>query len=109
MQYPIYTEITSCRDCYKCVRVCPTKSIQIKDGHAMIIKDRCIFCGKCVHVCPNNAKKIRDDVSRVKLALSSGKRAICSLAPSYSSEFRFQEEKLLYALKLLEYDLIHHG
>ena len=101
MQYPIYTEITSCRDCYKCVRVCPTKSIQIKDGHAMIIKDRCIFCGKCVHVCPNNAKKIRDDVSRVKLALSSGKRAICSLAPSYSSEFRFQEEKLLYALKLL--------
>ncbi|HIS14615.1 MAG TPA: 4Fe-4S binding protein [Candidatus Ornithospirochaeta stercorigallinarum] len=101
MQYPIYTEITSCRDCYKCVRVCPTKSIQIKDGHAMIMKDRCIFCGKCVHVCPNNAKKIRDDVSRVKLALTSGKRAICSLAPSYSSEFRFQEDALLYALKLL--------
>ena len=52
MQNPIYTEVTSCRDCYKCVRSCPVKAIQIKDGHAMIIKDRCIYCGKCVHVCP---------------------------------------------------------
>lgn len=101
MQYPIYTEITSCRDCYKCVRACPTKAIQIKDGHAMIIKERCVFCGKCVHVCPNNAKKIRDDVSRVRLALSSGKRAICSLAPSYASEFRGAERKLLTAIKML--------
>ncbi len=106
MQYPIYTEVTSCRDCYKCVRACPTKSIQIKDGHAMVIKDRCTFCGKCVHVCPNNAKKIRDDVSRVKLALSSGKTAICSIAPSFSSEFRGQEEKLLYALKLLGFTYV---
>ena len=101
MQYPIYTEVTSCRDCYKCVRACPTKAIQIKDGHAMIIKERCVFCGKCVHVCPNSAKKIRDDVSRVRLAMSSGKRTICSLAPSYASEFKGEEGKLLTALKML--------
>lgn len=106
MQYPVYTEVTSCRDCYKCVRTCPTKSIQIKDGHAMIIKDRCIFCGKCVHVCPNNAKKIRDDISRVKLALSSGKRTICSLAPSFSSEFAGHEDQLLQALLDLGFDSI---
>lgn len=106
MQYPVYTEVTSCRDCYKCVRACPTKSIQIKDGHAMIIKDRCIFCGKCVHVCPNNAKKIRDDVSRVKLALSSGRKAICSLAPSFASEFAGQQEKLLFALTELGFDSV---
>ena len=50
MQNPIYTEVTSCRDCYKCVRACPVKAIQIKDGNAMIMKDRCVYCGKCVHV-----------------------------------------------------------
>ena len=101
MQNPIYTETTSCRDCYKCVRSCPVKAIQIKDGNAMIIKDRCIYCGKCVHVCPNSAKKVRNDVSRARLAIASGRKVFCSLAPSYSSEFAGQEEKLLAALRSL--------
>ena len=99
MQNPIFTEVTSCRDCYKCVRSCPVKAIQIKDGNAMIIKDRCIYCGKCVHVCPNSAKKVRNDVSRARLAIASGRKVFCSLAPSYSSEFAGQEEKLLLLLE----------
>ena len=101
MQNPIYTEVTSCRDCYKCVRSCPVKAIQIKEGHAMIIKDLCIYCGRCVHVCPNSAKKVRDDRDRVKLAISTGRRVICSLAPSYASEFHGYEKELLTALKKL--------
>ena len=98
MQNPIYTEVTSCRDCYKCVRACPVKAIQIKDGNAMIMKDRCVYCGKCVHVCPNNAKKVRDDTERVKLAIKSGRPVFCSLAPSYAAEFAGHEEELLTAL-----------
>ena len=101
MQNPIYTEVTSCRDCYKCVRSCPVKAIQIKDGHAMIIKDRCIYCGKCVHVCPNSAKKVRDDRERVKLAISSGRKVIVSLAPSYASEIHGMEDEFLSALRKL--------
>ena len=101
MQNPIYTEVTSCRDCYKCVRSCPVKAIQIKEGHAMIIKDRCIYCGRCVHVCPNSAKKVRNDRDRVQLALSTGRKVICSLAPSYASEFHGLEKELLTALKKL--------
>ena len=101
MQNPIYTEVTSCRDCYKCVRSCPVKAIQIKEGHAMIIKDRCIYCGRCVHVCPNSAKKVRDDRDRVQLALSTGRKVFCSLAPSYASEFHGYEKELLTALKKL--------
>ena len=106
MQNPIYTEVTSCRDCYKCVRSCPVKAIQIKDGHAMIIKDRCLYCGRCVHVCPNSAKKVRNDVDRVKLAMQSGRRVICSLAPSYASEFGGREKELLTALKKLGFSAI---
>ena len=106
MQNPIYTEVTSCRDCYKCVRACPVKAIQIKDGNAVIMKDRCVYCGKCVHVCPNNAKKVRDDTERVKLAIKSGRPVFCSLAPSYAAEFAGHEEELLTALKKLGFTAI---
>ena len=106
MQNPIFTEVTSCRDCYKCVRSCPVKAIQIKDGNAMIMKDRCVYCGKCVHVCPNNAKKVRDDTERVKLAIRSGRPVFCSLAPSYAAEFSGYEEELLTALKKLGFTAI---
>ena len=82
MLYPVYTETTNCRDCYKCVRTCPVKAIQIKDGSEVIIKERCIFCGRCVSVCPNNAKKIRSDLARAKVLMRSKVRVICSLAPS---------------------------
>ncbi len=106
MQNPIYTEVTSCRDCYKCVRSCPVKAIQIKEGHAMIIKDLCIYCGRCVHVCPNSAKKVREDKDRVKLAIASGRKVICSLAPSYASEFKGLEREILTALKKLGFAAI---
>lgn len=101
MLYPVYTETTSCRDCYKCVRSCPVKAIQIKDGHAVIIKDRCIFCGNCVAVCPNKAKKIRSDLSRAKVLMGTKDRVICSLAPSYAGEFKGREAKVLAALRKL--------
>lgn len=101
MLYPVYTETTNCRDCYKCVRTCPVKAIQIKDGSAVIIKDRCIFCGRCVAVCPNNAKKIRSDLSRAKVLMGTKDRVICSVAPSFASEFQGREEQLLAALARL--------
>lgn len=100
MPYPVYTETTYCRDCYKCVRSCPVKAIQIKDGSAVIIKERCIFCGKCVDVCPNKAKKIRNDVAKAALLVKT-KRVYCSLAPSFASEFEGQEDELLSALSEL--------
>jgi len=69
--YPIYTELTECRDCYKCVRACPVKSIQVDQARATVIRERCISCGKCVDVCPSLAKKIRNDVDRAKQLLRS--------------------------------------
>ncbi len=98
MVYPVYTETTYCRDCYKCVRSCPVKAIQVKDGSAVIIKDRCIFCGKCVSICPNSAKKIRSDLSRAQMLVKTKKRVICSLAPSFAAEFAGEEDALLSAL-----------
>ncbi|MFA6689263.1 MAG: [Fe-Fe] hydrogenase large subunit C-terminal domain-containing protein [Sphaerochaetaceae bacterium] len=101
MVYPIYTELTQCRDCYKCVRSCPVKAIQVKDGSAVVIKDRCVFCGHCVDVCPNHAKKVRDDIARVQMFLRGGKRVLCSIAPSYAAEFAGQGDAVLAALMRL--------
>ncbi len=107
MIYPVYTEETSCRDCYKCVRECPVKAIKVKDGIAKVIKDRCIFCGHCVSVCPNNAKKIRSDVDRARMILKNkSKKKICSLAPSFVSEFMGKEKQVLTALKHVGFDEI---
>ena len=99
MIHPIYTELTECRDCYKCVRACPVKAIQVKDGSAVIVHERCTYCGKCVDICPSNAKKIRNDLPRVELFLKKNKNVFCSLAPSYSSEFNGREDALLVTLK----------
>ncbi len=101
MIYPIYTELTECRDCYKCVRSCPVKAIQVRDGSAVVVKDRCIYCGACVDTCPSHAKKIRNDLGRVKQFLKSGRKVFCSLAPSVSSEFPNKVDSVVVALKRL--------
>ena len=40
-----------CRDCYRCVRVCPVKAIGIHDNQAWVDPERCILCGTCVKEC----------------------------------------------------------
>jgi len=103
---PIYTEINNCRDCYRCVRNCPVKAIQIKDAHALIIHDRCTFCGICVHECPNDVKKIRNDVDKVQMLFMSKKKVIVSLAPSYASEYEGHKDNFVRALYRLGFDAV---
>ena len=103
---PIYTELSNCRDCYKCVRNCPVKAIQIKDAHAEIIYDRCTFCGTCVNECPNGVKQIRNDVDLARMALMSNRKVIVSLAPAYVSEFQGLSDNFVRALKKLGFEYI---
>lgn len=99
---PIYTQQTECQDCYKCVRECPVKAIQVKEGHAGVINDDCILCGHCVTICPMQAKKVRDDLGRAKQLLIRKQKVIVSLAPSYKSEFpAVSEAQMVAALKAL--------
>ena len=94
---PIYTEPDNCQDCYKCVRECPVKAIQIENNKAYIIEERCIYCGHCTQVCPTGAKKIRDGLSRARLTLQNHPKVILSLAPSWVSEFENLEAPQLIA------------
>ena len=57
---------SNCKNCYKCIRHCPVKSIKFSDGQANIVEDECILCGMCFVACPQNAKQIRNDVDKAK-------------------------------------------
>ena len=99
---PIFTELAQCQDCYKCVRECPVKAIQVVNDSAMVMSDRCVYCGTCVNTCPVGAKKVRDDLGRVKLLLKRKERVVVSLAPSFVTEWPgVDPARIIRSLKLL--------
>ena len=40
--FPVYTVPNECQDCYKCVRHCPCKAIQIENARAAVIPELCV-------------------------------------------------------------------
>ncbi len=73
---------SNCKNCYKCIRHCPVKSIRFSGNQAHIIGNECILCGQCFVVCPQNAKQIVDETEKVKVLIQSGAPVYDSLAPS---------------------------
>ena len=64
----------NCKNCYKCVKVCPVKSIKVENAQAKIIDNACILCGKCLSECPQNAKTLSSSLETVKGYLNAGER-----------------------------------
>ena len=79
---------SNCKNCHKCIRNCPVKSIRFSAGQAHIIPDECILCGHCLVVCPQNAKQIVSELEKVQVMLRSGEHVIVSLAPSFAANYR---------------------
>ena len=78
---------SNCKNCYKCIRHCPVKSIRFTGNQAYIIGDECIMCGHCFVVCPQDAKQITDETEKVKVFLQSRDPVVVSLAPSFVANF----------------------
>ncbi|MBE6592322.1 MAG: PAS domain-containing protein [Ruminococcaceae bacterium] len=78
---------SNCKNCYKCIRHCPVKSIRFSGNQAHIIGDECILCGHCFVVCPQNAKEIVDSTEKVRVLLQSEEPVIVSLAPSFVANY----------------------
>lgn len=78
---------SNCKNCYKCIRNCPVKSIRFSEDQAHIISEDCILCGHCFVVCPQNAKEIRDDIPSAKALIASGQPVYASLAPSFIANY----------------------
>ena len=78
---------SNCKNCYKCIRHCPVKSIRFSGNQAHIIGNECILCGHCFVVCPQNAKEIVDETEKVKVLIQSGDPVVVSLAPSFVANY----------------------
>ena len=78
---------SNCKNCYKCIRHCPVKSIRFSGNQAHIINNECILCGQCFVGCPQDAKEIVDETEKVKVLLQSGDPVYVSLAPSFVANY----------------------
>jgi len=102
MDHYIQLKKSNCKNCYKCIRHCPVKSIRFADHQAHIVKDQCILCGECFVACPQNAKQIRNDVAIVKQMLASGRPVYASMAPAFVANYEGSSIKTMEkALKKL--------
>ena len=104
---------SNCKNCYKCIRNCPVKSISFSGTQAQIVEDECILCGMCFVACPQNAKEIRDDVQSCKALLKSGAPVYASVAPSFVANYEnvnmASMRKALKQLGLLPYGQFAHS
>lgn len=78
---------SNCKNCYKCIRHCPVKSIRFADDQANILEEDCILCGHCFVVCPQNAKEIRDDLPLAKALVQGAAPVYVSMAPSFVANY----------------------
>lgn len=108
----LITDRAQCRDCYRCVRVCPVKAIRMQDDQAEVVAERCILCGRCIQECPQHARTFRNDTYRAKRLIAAaqetpGAKVAVSLAPSFAALFlEWQRLRLPSALRKLGFDYV---
>lgn len=98
----VFTNKARCRDCYRCLRVCPVKAIRLENGQAQVVPELCLACGTCVRECPQHAKQYRHDVAGVSRLLATGQPVAVTVAPSFSADFQaWESARLPTALRRL--------
>jgi iron only hydrogenase large subunit-like protein/uncharacterized Fe-S cluster-containing protein len=98
----ITTNKARCRDCYRCVRVCPVKAIRMDDGQAQVVAERCVGCGTCIRECPQDAKTYRNDLDVARKLLAGDAPVGVSVAPSFAAMGpAWQHRRLPSALRRL--------
>lgn len=102
----VYTLSAKCKDCYRCIRVCPVKAISFSGSQANVDNEKCIVCGTCIRECPQGAKTFRNDVAEVETLLEESKndnvKVAATVAPSFVCAFDKNEiKKIPQALKKL--------
>ena len=103
----VWTNAARCRDCNKCVRVCPVKAVRKAQGQAQVVADMCLLCGMCVRECPQAAKSYRTEIGTVEELMRTAPRIIASVAPSYLVSFGPGEVRALPSvLRRLGFDLV---
>jgi ferredoxin-type protein NapH len=54
-KYAMTIQSELCNRCGMCMRVCPAKAVEKREGHYQILKKDCIVCMECSRVCKQDA------------------------------------------------------
>lgn len=102
MDSVIKIEPHNCSECYRCIRACRIKAIEVVDNQAIIRQEECTGCGECLTVCPHDMITLRDDIGFVKRLIKRSDRVVVSLHWSWNSEFAgIAPYRIIEALRLL--------
>lgn len=83
----LYIEQGDCDQCYRCIRVCPVKAIQMCGTQASIDDSLCVGCSLCEGGCPQGLIKSRSVVQEVEQLIDSGASVVASLHWSWFLHF----------------------
>ena len=104
----VSTNPARCRDCYRCVRICPVEAVRVRNGQAEVVSELCIGCASCVRACPQKAKVVWDGLASVKAAVAAGRTVIASVAPSAPAYFPMSgADQMESALRSLGFAAVH--
>lgn len=107
IKHVVFTNKAKCRDCNRCVRVCPVNAIKIENSQAQVIPERCIDCGTCVIECPQKAKIYLHSLHSVLNWLEKGEKIAVSIAPSFASVYDdWERSRLPSALRAAGFSYI---
>ena len=87
----------------KCLRVCPTQAIRVRNAKSMIIAEKCIDCGECITVCPHDAIiPLTDPFGE----LTKFRHTVAIPSPALYAQFgrEILPEKILSGIKNLGFD-----
>ncbi len=101
--HSIRIDTEKCEGRMKCLRVCPTQAIRVRNGKASIIEEKCIDCGECITVCPNSAiVPLTDPFGE----LTKFRYTVAIPSPALYAQFgrEILPEKILSGIKKLGFD-----
>jgi len=101
--HSIRIETERCQGRMKCLRVCPTQAIRVRNRKAVIIEEKCIDCGECITICPHNAIiPLTDPFGE----LTKFRYTVAIPSPALYAQFgrEILPEKILAGIKKLGFD-----
>ncbi len=101
--HSVSVDADKCDGRMRCLRVCPTQAIRIRNGKAVILEEKCIDCGECITACPNEAiMALTDPIGE----LNRFKYTVAIPSPALYAQFgrSILPDKILAGLKKIGFD-----
>lgn len=104
MKPTINYTLTACKNCMKCIRVCPTGALTLINGEIKIDSKKCIDCDMCIEICDSRGLKITNEhISKTKDLYDY---RVVLVPTSIFSDFKSYDEakKMFKAIERLGFD-----